>query len=185
MIRRASAPTLYHLVWAASIILYQTSCTAFQVTTNNSISGHVSIHNNNLPITTTTTRWYQSVPNSFFFDVDDDTPLTLPHIEMSAQEAVTTCMDALLHNDSPRENAGLETCFEFSSDRCRASLGGSLQNFILYASNPTFGSMVGATGFTVVNVGPVIAGTNTRGAMQTVLVNVTPANDGKDRHFLW
>lgn len=104
---------------------------------------------------------------------------------MSAQEAVTTCMDALLHNDSPRENAGLETCFEFSSDRCRASLGGSLQNFILYASNPTFGSMVDAKGFTVVNVGPVIAGTNTRGAMQTVLVNVTPANDGKDRHFLW
>ena len=117
-------------------------------------------------------------------DVNDMSQLPSPLLEMTAQDAVTTCLDALLHNDNPRINIGLEVCFEFSSDRCRASLGGSLEEFISYASNPTFSSMTNAKDYTIVNVGPIIAGTNTRGAMQTVLIQVTPAK-GKDRHFLW
>lgn len=115
-------------------------------------------------------------------DFIDDAPL--PHTNMTAEGVVTTCMDALLNNDSPRENAGLSVCFDFSSDRCRASLGGNLDDFISYANNPTFGSMINANEYVVVSVGPVIAATNTRGAMQTVLIKVKPAN-GKDRTFLW
>ena len=115
-------------------------------------------------------------------DFINDAPL--PHTNMTAEGVVTTCMDALLNNDSPRENAGLRICFDFSSDRCRASLGGNLDDFISYANNPTFGSMINANEYVVVSVGPVIAATNTRGAMQTVLIKVKPAN-GKDRNFLW
>ncbi|KAL7531159.1 hypothetical protein ACHAXR_003877 [Thalassiosira sp. AJA248-18] len=103
---------------------------------------------------------------------------------MNAQDAVTTCMDALLQNDVPKENAGLEVCFNFSSDRCRAAFGGSLEDFILHASNPTFGSMTNANEYSVLSVGPVIAASMTRGAMQTVSIKVTPAK-GNDRTFLW
>ena len=103
---------------------------------------------------------------------------------LTAEDVVTACMDAMLQNDVPWLNHGLETCFDFSSDRCRASLGGNLDDFITYASNPTFGSMTNAIKYDIVNVGPIIAGTPTRGSMQTVLVKVTPAKGG-DRQFLW
>jgi hypothetical protein len=93
-------------------------------------------------------------------------------------------MDALLQNENPRKNAGLEVCFDFSSDRCRAALGGNIENFILYASNPTFGSMMNANEYIVLSVGPIILATMTRGAMQTVLVKVTPSK-GDHRTLLW
>ena len=105
-------------------------------------------------------------------------------VDLSAEDVVTACMDAMLQNDVPWLNHGLETCFDFSSDRCRASLGGNLDDFITFASNPTFGSMTNANKYDIVNVGPIIAGTPTRGSMQTVLVKVTPAKGG-DRQFLW
>mmetsp|Transcript_18525 Transcript_18525/g.53413 ORF Transcript_18525/g.53413 Transcript_18525/m.53413 type:complete len:212 (-) Transcript_18525:295-930(-) len=110
--------------------------------------------------------------------------LPCPYPELNAENVVQLCMDNLLSNDEPRANAGLEVCFNFSSDQCRAALGGSLEKFIQYASNPTFGSMVGAKEWTKASVGPIIEGTNTRGAMQTVLVDVKPSN-GRDRRFLW
>lgn len=107
-----------------------------------------------------------------------------PNIDMTAENVVIACMDAMLQNDVPWSNAGLETCFDYSSDRCRAALGGSLDKFITYASNPTFGSMTHAKHYSILSVGPIVAAGTTRGAMQTVLVNVTPAK-GKDRRFLW
>ncbi|KAL3781213.1 hypothetical protein HJC23_003530 [Cyclotella cryptica] len=107
-----------------------------------------------------------------------------PKIDMTAENVVIACMDAMLKNDVPWSNAGLETCFDYSSDRCRAALGGSLDKFITYASNPTFGSMTHAKHYSILSVGPIIAAGATRGAMQTVLVKVTPAK-GEDRRFLW
>ena len=110
--------------------------------------------------------------------------LPQPTPELSAEDIVNTCMDSLMSNDDPRANAGLEVCFNFSSDRCRASLGGSLENFIEFASNPIFASMVNAKEWTKVKIGPIIAGSQTRGAMQTVLVDLKPES-GRDRRFLW
>ena len=110
--------------------------------------------------------------------------LPQPTPDLSAEDVVRMCMDYLLTNEEPKANAGLEVCFNFSSDRCRAALGGSLENFVLYASNPTFGSMINAKEWTKVKVGPIVPGTNTRGAMQTVLVDLKPAS-GRDRRFLW
>jgi hypothetical protein len=118
------------------------------------------------------------------FEVADDYSLKFPHSDMTAQDIVAACMDALLQNDIPRKNAGLEVCFYFSSDRCRAALGGSVEDFISYASNPTFGSMTNANEYIVLSVGPIIPATMTRGAMQTVLVRVTPLK-GDHRTFLW
>ncbi len=46
--------------------------------------------------------------------------LPFPNPNVIAEEVVTLCMDALLYNDEPKPNAGLEVCFNFSSDRCRA-----------------------------------------------------------------
>lgn len=106
------------------------------------------------------------------------------HKNMTGEDVVTTCIEALQQNDNPRKNAGLKVCFDFSSDRCRAALGGNLDAFILYANNPTFGSMINAKEYVVLNVGPIITATNTRGEMQTILIKVTPAI-GNDRSFLW
>ena len=115
---------------------------------------------------------------------DDVHSILLSHARMTAEDVVTTCMEALQQNDKPRENTGLKVCFGFSSDRCRAALGGNLDDFISYANNPTFGTMINAKDFVVFSVGPVIAATKTRGGMQTVLIKVKPTS-GNDRVFLW
>lgn len=117
-------------------------------------------------------------------DVNHDTPLIEPTFDMTAEVVVTACMDAMLTNDIPYDNHGLEVCFDFSSEYCRAALGGSLDEFISYASNPTFSTMTNALEYSVLSVGPVIQASMTRGAMQTVLVKVKPAK-GDDRRFLW
>lgn len=67
--------------------------------------------------------------------------------------------------------------------------GGSLESFLQYANNPVFQSMVDNHKWEVLSVGPEIAGTNTRGAMKTILVKVVQEKEaGKkknDRKFLW
>lgn len=102
----------------------------------------------------------------------------------TARDVVVACMEGLLNNDTPWANAGLEICWDYSSDRNRAAQGGSLDEFITYASNPTFSTMVNAKEYSIENVGEFIPGTNTRGAMQTVLVKVH-SSKGEQRAFLW
>ncbi len=104
--------------------------------------------------------------------------------DMTARDVVVACMDGLLNNDKPWANAGLELCWDYSSDRNRAAQGGDFEEFISYASNPTFSTMVDAKEYSIENVGKYIPGTNTRGAMQTVLVKVQPLT-GEERSFLW
>ena len=116
--------------------------------------------------------------------VDYSSPLASPDADMTALDVVKTCMDALMRNDEPMKDAGLEVCYNFSSDRCRASLGGTLENFLVYANNPAFGPLTKAKEYSVLNVGSVIAGTMTRGAMQTVLTKLIPEK-GNDRTYLW
>lgn len=38
---------------------------------------------------------------------------------INGEDVVQLCMDALTYNDEPKVNAGLEVCFNFSSDKCR------------------------------------------------------------------
>ena len=52
--------------------------------------------------------------------VDLSKCLPFPSPDILAENVVTLCMDALSCNDEPKANAGLEVCFNFSSDRCRA-----------------------------------------------------------------
>jgi hypothetical protein len=94
-----------------------------------------------------------------------------PHPELSAIDVVTTCMNLFLLKG--QEQVGLEVCFNFSSEKCRAAIGGSLSEFALYAQNPTFAYLTKhCRAWRILAVGPVIAGTNHRGAMQTVLIEV-------------
>mmetsp|Transcript_3468 Transcript_3468/g.8346 ORF Transcript_3468/g.8346 Transcript_3468/m.8346 type:complete len:228 (+) Transcript_3468:209-892(+) len=107
------------------------------------------------------------------------------------EEIVSMCMTSL--KDGETERAGLEICYNFSSDSCRMANGGSLESFLQYANNPVFQSMVHCDRWEVVNVGSEIPGTNTRGAMKTVLVHVVPRKKPEvqheqqrnDRKFLW
>jgi len=109
-------------------------------------------------------------------------------------------MDTLL---SEGRDAGLEVCFHFSNDRCRAAIGGSLDNFNEYASNPTFDYLINCESWKILSVGPAIEGTQHRGSMQTVLMTARTekqtesentkdetkasrkADDDGGRRFLW
>lgn len=115
----------------------------------------------------------------------DEEFVAFPSRDYKAPEVVEVCMNALLRNGEPYANAGLEVCWNFSSDRCRASQGGSLEVFIEFADNPVFSTMVDAASWDVVSQGNEIPGTPTRGAMQTVLAAVTKEDGGKSREFLW
>jgi hypothetical protein len=114
----------------------------------------------------------------------DEVYIPFPHSGYTGLDVVEMCMDKMSQNDEPYHHAGLEVCFNFSSDRCRAAQGGSLEAFIQFASNPVFASMVNNVEWNILSTGPIIPGTQTRGAMQTVLVNVSPVK-GQQRKFLW
>jgi len=131
------------------------------------------------------------VPPSFGDSQSIECFLPTPNPDIRAEEIIPICLTALQENNSPSPNAGLEVNFNFSSDRCRAALGGDLKAFIQYAKNPTFGTMINCSDWEILNVGPSIPGTATRGAMKTVLVKVTPMRSSEDgsekpsRKFLW
>lgn len=98
------------------------------------------------------------------------------------EEIVSMCMTCLEGADdggSGTSRAGLEICYNFSSDSCRMANGGSLESFFRNANNPVFQTMVDCDRWEVLNVGAEIPGTNTRGAMKTVLVHVVPARKNK------
>jgi len=127
--------------------------------------------------------------------IEYDDFLPRPGPEWTATDVVNLCMRTLVEGAG---GSGLEVCFDFSSDRCRAALGGSLDRFRQYSTNPVFGYMVNCDGWEVLSVGPIINGTVTRGDMQTVLVKAIHDHprrrDGGEkqqvkgddsRNFLW
>jgi hypothetical protein len=93
--------------------------------------------------------------------------LPQPSPLLNSTSVVNACMDTMLQHKAQ----GLEVCFHFSSDNCRAALGGSLDRFSQYAENPIFAYLVHCVAYDIVSVGPLIQGTATRGAMQTVLLD--------------
>jgi len=96
-------------------------------------------------------------------------PTPIP--SLSAIDVATLCMDALQNEASPQTSLGV--CFDFSSDRCRAAVGGALDEFVKYASNPVFGTLVHCQGYRILSVGPIIPGSQHRGEMQTILIEIT------------
>lgn len=114
----------------------------------------------------------------------DEDFILFPCPSYDASEIVGLCMEALLYNEKPYHNAGLEVCWNFSSDRCRASQGGSLEAFVKFANNPVFSSMVHAVSWNLKATGNLIPKTNARGEMQTFLIEVETTR-GKKKEFLW
>lgn len=106
--------------------------------------------------------------------------LPIPNPSLSGPDVVAACMDTMLNGN---RDEGLEVCYHFSSDRCRAAQGGSLENFRSYADNPTFGFLIECDAWKKVSTGPVIRGTQHRGSMQTVLMSAQKTED--ERTFLW
>lgn len=110
--------------------------------------------------------------------------LPAPDPAFDAPGVLAACMDAMLE----REEDGLELCWRFSSDRCRAALGGSFERFSEYATNPVFAYLVKCCSYDILNIGPVISGTLTRGDMQTILMDAKQSDDKVEEHprrFLW
>ena len=101
----------------------------------------------------------------------DDEDVSYPHPDLNAEQVTKICMDALRCR---KPEQSLEICFNYSTDRCRAAVGGSLDEFIQYANNPVFGKLINCE-YNILSVGPIIAGSVHRGAMQTVLIDVQKA----------
>jgi hypothetical protein len=120
--------------------------------------------------------------------IEYDDFLPNPNPSLSATDVVVVCMNTLVER---KDGGGLEVCFNFSSDRCRAALGGSLDRFQEYATSPVFGFLVKCTDWKAISIGTEIPGTLTRGAMQTVLMDAiqpaesVKAGDDGERRFLW
>jgi hypothetical protein len=93
----------------------------------------------------------------------------VPNPELGAVEVASMCMEALKTRKSAES---LELCFSFSSDRCRAAVGGTLEEFVRYAANPVFGTLIGCDNYEILKIGPVIPGGPHRGEMQTVLIEI-------------
>jgi hypothetical protein len=159
------------LVWLGGAFLKETN--AFLVSLA-PITTHRSI-------TTTTTTSLQA-------GIEYDDFLPNPHPDLSATDVVAICMNTLVER---KDGGGLEVCFHFSSDTCRAAVGGSLDNFADYANNPVFGFLVKCSDWKTISVGSMITGTPIRGAMQTVLTDAiqpaesTKPGDDPARRFLW
>ena len=116
--------------------------------------------------------------------IEYDDFLPDPNPSLEAADVLSACMETLLQ----RQDAGLEVCWRFSSDRCRAALGGSLERFAQYATNPVFGYLVKCADYEVLSMGPVIKGTPTRGDMRTILMQAKQSTDKVEeypRRFLW
>ena len=113
---------------------------------------------------------------------DDSVPQ--PDPIYSDEAVVALCMNALGRNDDPFPDAGLEVCFSFSSDMCRAAVGGDLEAFRQYARNPTFSQLIGHRSWTGEHGSRIAAGPM-RGAMSTIMVTVVTGATGKERKFLW
>ena len=112
--------------------------------------------------------------------------LPQPNPSITPEQVVRFCMDTFVEYPD-NSNIGLEVCFSFSSDQCRAALGGSFMEFTEYAMNPTFQYLVTAPSYRLVSVGPVIPGTAHRGSMQTILMEADckSAATTMSRRFLW
>ena len=126
----------------------------------------------------------QALPSSSSSSQPLSFKLPVPETIYSPDAVVALCMNALERNSDPLPNAGLEVCWNFSSEMCRQALGGSFAKFVEYAGNPTFQSMVNHQGWVSERISEV-AGGPTRGAMFTIMVTVSPKGDAEERHFLW
>jgi len=112
-----------------------------------------------------------------------------PSPEIHPFDVVKACHVALKYNDQPLPNSGFATCFAFADSMCRATAGPrnqktTLEDFIRYANNPTFGSMKNMRSYDFLGDINIIAGSPTRGALATQLVEIE-TQDGRMRKFLW
>ena len=97
-----------------------------------------------------------------------------PNPTFQAIDVVHACMDTFIENRHDSK-VGLDVCFAFSNDRCRAAIGGNINEFYQYATNPTFTYLTSCVSYRIISMGPIIQGTTHRGSMQTVLIDVIPS----------
>ncbi len=64
-----------------------------------------------------------------------------PHPSLSAKDAIRTQLDALKHNDHPKEDAGIETAWRFASPANRAATG-PLEAFKRMVRNDVYRPMI-------------------------------------------
>jgi hypothetical protein len=133
------------------------------------------------PLPSSTTKTAQSDDNMLFYsDV-----LPQPNPSYNAIHVVQACMETIVQNQQYDPNIGLQVCYNFSNDRCRSAIGADIQEFYLYAQNPIFQHITYCRSYNIISIGPIISGTNHRGAMQTILIDVlsSKSNNNSNRNM--
>lgn len=77
-------------------------------------------------------------------EVPDDHPikdLDTPSEKYGAEEVVELQVEALQDNDNPREDAGIETAYNFASPRNRSNTG-PIRSFKRMVKNPLYSDMI-------------------------------------------
>mmetsp|Transcript_46684 Transcript_46684/g.145804 ORF Transcript_46684/g.145804 Transcript_46684/m.145804 type:complete len:221 (-) Transcript_46684:180-842(-) len=112
-----------------------------------------------------------------------------PSPEISPEEVVRACNVGLKYDDVPMPDHGFGICYAFADNMCKAANAprgrhSTLEYFIKFANNPTFGSMVNMKSFELLGECNEIEGSPTRGALATQLVQIE-TKEGRERKFLW
>ena len=99
---------------------------------------------------------------------------TDPSPELDPAAVVRTVCRGLQHADTPTPNAGLERLYRFATFECRAALTArqgksSVERFVEYAN---LYSLLRCPSFSIVGEATIIAGTQTRGALASLAVDV-------------
>ncbi|KAG8469067.1 hypothetical protein KFE25_007585 [Diacronema lutheri] len=99
-----------------------------------------------------------------------------PHPNLGPSDVVRTLCLALQHNNVPRERAGLSRLYDFCTFEARSALTArqgarTRERFEQYAHSPAFAELVNSAHHHVAPA-TIIPGTQTRGALATVIVSV-------------
>ena len=73
--------------------------------------------------------------------VADELPQTKPDPSLSPQDVVSIQIEALLNNDTPYENRGIEVTFNFASP-ANKRMTGPLERFAAMVHNPIYAPMI-------------------------------------------
>ena len=124
--------SVFQFISLLVFIMNQQFVISFQPTIISSTSYHSTKQSNT--ITTTSTPHSNTALHGIDFDsieeyeecdftdgdlsnVDLSKCLPFPSVRIEPEDVVRLCMDSLLINDEPKINAGLEVCYNFSSDK--------------------------------------------------------------------
>jgi hypothetical protein len=135
-----------------------------------------------------------SVPRCRGCTMAVDLAIMQPTAELSFVDTVQLLCDGMKNNNEPHKDAGMERLYHFTQPMGRVAMapppprsglqgGVTLEYFLESAASAALGSLILCDSFKIVGDATVTPGTNHRGSLATVLVEVgnSPLEDDSDK----